>query len=51
MRPVKIEVDERSASDVAELMVSEVRDREAVGKGGTEKSGDEHLGGFKNTYL
>jgi hypothetical protein len=37
MRPVKIEVDERSASDVAERVVSEARNREAAGKGGTEK--------------
>ena len=47
MRPMTIEVDERNASDVAELVVSEVRNREAVGKGGTEKSGDEHLGDLK----
>ena len=51
MRPMIIEVNERSASDVAELVVSEARNREAVGKGGTEKSGDDHLGGFKTTYL
>lgn len=51
MRPMKIEADERNASDVAELVVSEVRNREVVGKGGTEKPGDEHLGGLNTTYL
>ena len=47
MRPMKIEVDERNASDVAELVASKVRNREAAGKGGTEKSGDDHLGDLK----
>ena len=51
MRPMTIEVDERNAPDVAELVVSKSRNSEAVGKGGTEKPGDDHLGVFITTYL